>query len=129
MNLKRFVYVTCIETKPQLYGVLLLHLHFAETLPEPKKIRPGEANEDALLSEFQQELIQLAASLNGDDTLLSFPEGPGKNMTVKEGTAYLQDAVKRFMEAGLLASSLGASEDEIVQMRPSLTTRPATSVP
>ncbi|KAJ0083584.1 hypothetical protein Patl1_29379 [Pistacia atlantica] len=49
-------------------------------LPTPVKIRPGEANEEAQLSEFQQELLQLAAVLKGDNIFTSFPEKIGKDM-------------------------------------------------
>lgn len=45
-----------------------------ETLPEPVKIRMTEANENAKLSEFQQELVQLAAVLKGDDVLTAYCE-------------------------------------------------------
>ena len=68
----------------------------AVKLPDPPKIRPGEANEDAQLTEFQQELLQLAAVLNGDFTLKRFPEEVGKNMSVREGNKYIQDSLKRF---------------------------------
>ncbi|XP_052210277.1 non-specific phospholipase C2 [Diospyros lotus] len=91
-------------------------------LPTPVRIREGEANEDAMLSEFQQELMQLAAVLKGDDTLTSFPD-IGKEMTVKEGKEYMEAAVKRFFEAGLAAKKMGVDEEQIVRMRPSLTTR------
>ncbi|GAV62118.1 Phosphoesterase domain-containing protein [Cephalotus follicularis] len=92
-------------------------------LPTPTKIRQGEANEDASLSEFQQEMLQLAAVLNGDHILTSFPDEIGKGMTVKQGKQYMEDAVKRFLEAGRYAKQMGVDEDQIVQMRPSLTTR------
>ncbi|XAR62386.1 Phospholipase C [Bertholletia excelsa] len=94
-----------------------------EQLPTPVKIREGEANEDAKLTEFQQELLQLASVLKGDDILTSFPGKLGKEMTVREGKAYMEDAVKRFFEAGLAAKKMGVDEDHIVKMRPSLTTR------
>ena len=86
------------------------------------KIRKGEAKEEAKLSEFQQELMQLAAVLKGHNTLTSYRE-IGKDMTVKEGKEYMEDAVKRFFEAGLYAKRMGVDEEQIVQMRPSLTTR------
>ncbi|KAJ4979714.1 hypothetical protein NE237_010494 [Protea cynaroides] len=103
-----------------------------EQLPTPVKIREGEAKEDAQLSEFQQELLQLAAVLKGEDILTSYPEKIGKNMTVKEGSQYMDDAVKRFFEAGLLAKEMGVDEEQIVKMRPSFTTRassPSTKQP
>ncbi|KDP43231.1 hypothetical protein JCGZ_22783 [Jatropha curcas] len=92
-------------------------------LPTPSKIRKGDANENAKLSEFQQELMQLAAVLKGDHILTSYPQNIGKQMTVKEGNAYMEDAVKRFFEAGLYAKKMGVDEQQIVKMRPSLTTR------
>lgn len=94
----------------------------------PVKIRKGEAKEEAKLSEFQQELMQLAAVLKGHNTLTSYPE-IGKDMTVKEGKEYMEDAVKRFFEAGLYAKRMGVDEEQIVQMRPSLTTRSPSMTP
>lgn len=98
-----------------------------EKLPTPTKIRKGEANEDKNISEFQEELVQLAAVLKGDHLLTSYPEKIGKGMTVREGKAYMEDAVKRFFEAGLAAKKIGVDEEQIVQMRPSLTTRSSST--
>ncbi|KAK7400945.1 hypothetical protein VNO78_12254 [Psophocarpus tetragonolobus] len=98
-----------------------------ETLPTPVKIRKGGPNEDAKLSEFQQELIQLAAVIKGDNIFTSFPRTIGKNMTVKQGKDYMDDAVRRFFEAGRSARKMGVNEEHIVQMKPSLTTRPSKS--
>lgn len=100
-------------------------------LPTPTKIRKGEANENAQLSEFQQELIQLAAVLKGDDILTTYPGRIGKEMTVKEGQEYMDDSLKRFFEAGFSAKRMGVDEELIVKMRPSLTTRssPSTTYP
>ncbi|KAJ6424601.1 hypothetical protein OIU84_025392 [Salix udensis] len=103
-----------------------------EQLPIPTRIRKSEPNEDAKLTEFQQELLQLAAVLKGENTLTSYLEKMGKEMTVKQGNDYMEDAVKRFLEAGLYAKRMGVDEQQIVQMRPSLTTRttkPTTSQP
>ncbi|KAF4385072.1 hypothetical protein F8388_018141 [Cannabis sativa] len=96
-------------------------------LPTPVRIRKTEANEEAKLSEFQQELLQLASVLNGDNILTSFPEKIGKQMSVKEGKEYMEEAVKRFFEAGRYAKRMGVDEEQIVQMRPSLTTRSSSS--
>ncbi|KAL2535920.1 Non-specific phospholipase C2 [Forsythia ovata] len=92
-------------------------------LPNPVKIRQGDANEDAKLSEFQQELIQLAAVLKGENILTSYPGKIGKEMTVREGKEYMEDAVKRFFESGSAAELMGVGEEHIVKMRPSLSTR------
>lgn len=91
-------------------------------LPTPVRIRDAEANEDAKLTEFQQELMQLAAVLKGDDTRVNLLEKIGK-MTVKEGNKYMEDAVKSFFEAGIAAKKMGGDKEQIVKMRPSLTTR------
>lgn len=95
----------------------------AEKLPTPLKIRKGGPNENAKVSEFQEELIQLAAVLKGDNIFTSYPQTIGKGMRVKKGKDYMEDAVKRFFEAGRYAKKMGVSEEHIVQMKPSLTTR------
>lgn len=105
---------------------------YTEQLPNPVKIRQGDANEDAKVSEFQQELIQLAAVMKGDDILTSFPVKIGKEMTVREGKEYMEDAVKRFFESGSVAKLMGVDEEQIIKMRPSLSTRsskPQTRIP
>jgi len=99
----------------------------AEQLPTPIKLRKGEANEDAKLSEFQQELIQLAAVLKGDNIFTSYPNTIGKDMSVKQGKYYMDEAVKRFFEAGCYAKKMGVSDENIVKMKPSLTTRSSKS--
>lgn len=53
-------------------------------------------------------------------------------MTVKQGKEYMEDAVRRFFEAGQQAKRMGVDEEQIVQMKPSLTTRsskPSTKQP
>lgn len=98
-------------------------LLWIEQLPTPAKIRDGEPKEGAKLSEFQQELLQLAAVIKRDYVSTSYLENIGKEMTVKEGHKYMEDAVKEFLEAGLHAQSMGVNEEQIVQMRPFLTTK------
>lgn len=101
-------------------------------LPTPARIRKTEANEEAPLTEFQQELMQLAAVLKGDHILTSFPQQIGKSMNVRQGKEYMEEAVKRFFEAGHYAKKMGIDEEQIVKMRPSLTTRsskPSTKYP
>lgn len=95
-----------------------------EQLPTPVKIREGDANEDAKVSEFQQELIQLAAVLKGENTLTSYPGKIAKDMTVREAKKYMESAVRGFFEAGLAAKKMGVDDEQIVKMRPSLSTRP-----
>ncbi|KAG0503129.1 hypothetical protein HPP92_003201 [Vanilla planifolia] len=91
-------------------------------LPIPVKIRKSEANEQVGLSEFQQELVQLASVINGDHLLKNFHHII-KQMNVREGSSYVEDSVKRFLDAGLAAKRIGGHEEQIVKMRPSLTSR------
>ncbi|KAF5188295.1 Non-specific phospholipase c1 [Thalictrum thalictroides] len=94
-----------------------------EKLPEVgKPLRPWGAKEDASLSEFQVELIQLASQLNGDHVLNAYPH-IGNSMTVGQANQYAEDAVARFLEAGRAALMAGANESATVIMRPSLTSR------
>ncbi|GMH12224.1 hypothetical protein Nepgr_014065 [Nepenthes gracilis] len=96
-----------------------------EKLPEVKiSLRPWGPKEDAVLSEFQVELIQLASQLNGDYVLDTYPD-IGKNMTVREANRYAEEAVRQFLEAGRTARRAGADESAAVMMRHSLTS-PAT---
>ncbi|KAG6792786.1 non-specific phospholipase C1-like [Populus alba x Populus x berolinensis] len=94
-----------------------------ETLPDvTTSLRPWGPKEDASLSEFQVEMIQLASQLNGDHVLNAYPD-IGKSMTVGEANRYAEDAVRRFLEAGRAALRAGANESAIVTMKPSLTSR------
>ncbi|KAG0466455.1 hypothetical protein HPP92_018035 [Vanilla planifolia] len=92
-------------------------------LPEVKRLlRPHGPREDSSLSEFQEELIQLASQLNGDHVLNTYPH-IGKGMTVAQANSYAEDSVARFLEAGRAALKAGANESAIVTMRPSLASR------
>ncbi|XP_075662278.1 non-specific phospholipase C6 [Castanea sativa] len=94
-----------------------------ETLPDVTPLRTTEAKEDSGLSEFQGEVVQLAAVLNGDHFLSSFPDEMSKKMNVKEAHEYVRGAVSRFIRASKEAIKLGAAQSAIVDMRSSLTTR------
>ena len=96
----------------------------AEVLPEVSPLRRTEADESRALSEFQGEVVQLAAVLNGEHRLSTFRGGDaGKKMSVKEGEEYVKGAVSRFIRASKEAVKMGADESAIVDMRSSLTTR------
>ncbi|KAG7023828.1 Non-specific phospholipase C2, partial [Cucurbita argyrosperma subsp. argyrosperma] len=58
---------------------------YPEQLPAPVNIRNSPANKSAILTEFQQELMQLAIALKEEYILSSYPEPLGNDMTVKEG--------------------------------------------
>ncbi|KAL0318885.1 UNVERIFIED_CONTAM: Non-specific phospholipase C6 [Sesamum angustifolium] len=99
-----------------------------EVLPEVVPLRKTEANENRGLSEFQNEVVQLAAVLKGDHFLSSFLGEMGKRMNVKEAHEYVRGAISRFIRASKEASKLGADPSAIVDMRSSLTTRKARNV-
>lgn len=88
-------------------------------------LRKTPADENRHLSEFQGELVQLAAVLKGDHRLTSFSDEMAKAMTVKEAQDYVRGAVARFKRASREAFRMGADESAIVDMRSSLTTQPA----
>ncbi|KAL6584214.1 Non-specific phospholipase C6 [Orobanche minor] len=94
-----------------------------EILPDVAPVRRTEADENRGLSEFQDELVQLAAVLNGDHFLSSFPNDMAKKMNIREAHEYVRGAVSRFIRAGKEATKLGAEPSTIVNMRSSLTTR------
>lgn len=92
---------------------------FVETLPEAKKLRERGANEDALISEFQSELVQLAAVLNGDHAKESYPDKLVQGMTVADAAQYANDACQKFREecdrciqAGMDESYIPIAEQE-----------------
>ncbi|XP_010273152.1 PREDICTED: non-specific phospholipase C4-like [Nelumbo nucifera] len=89
------------------------------TLPQPRKLRSGDANEGAKLSEFQVELVQLAAALKGDHRKDIYPNKLVEKMTVKDAVSYCKDAFKKFLEGCEKAKKNGADESEIIVL-PSL---------
>ncbi|XP_072958812.1 non-specific phospholipase C6 [Typha angustifolia] len=93
-----------------------------KVLPEVIPLRTNKAKEGSWLSEFQSELVELAAVLNGDYFLSSFGHETSKQMTVKQANTYARRAVTRFLQASKQAIRLGADESAIVNMRSSLTT-------
>ncbi|KAG6411404.1 hypothetical protein SASPL_129486 [Salvia splendens] len=69
-------------------------------------------------------LVLLAAVLKGENILTSFLRNIAQNMTVRQGVDYMDEAVKSFLEAGFAAKKMGVDPEQIVKMRPSLSTRP-----
>lgn len=90
-------------------------LAVAVTLPEPTlKLRDGEAKEDAKLTDFQQELVQMAATLNGDYKKDIYPHKLVEEMTVAEGAKYVEDAFKKFRGQCEKAEAEGVDGSQIV---------------
>ncbi|GKV07482.1 hypothetical protein SLEP1_g19257 [Rubroshorea leprosula] len=84
------------------------------TLAEVTKTQVIEANERAPLSEFQEELVQLAAVLKGDHKKDIYPHKLVENMTVAEGVKYVEEAFLAFCDECHKAKERGADESEIV---------------
>eukprot|EP00850_Spirogloea_muscicola_P012666 SM000083S22713 [mRNA] locus=s83:37140:38650:+ [translate_table: standard] len=68
----------------------------------PKSLRHEPVNEERLLTEWQQELVMLAAALVGDSAASNFLEAP-KRMTVRQGNDYVENATRHFLDASLAA--------------------------
>lgn len=94
-----------------------------EYLPEPIPLRKGDVQEGRKLSEFQREVVQLAAVLNGDHHLSSFLDEIHEKMTVRRAHNYVSGSISRFIRASREALKMGANGSVIVDMRPSLTSR------
>ena len=91
---------------------------FVETLPEAKKLRERGANEDALISDFQSELVQLAAVLNGDHTKERYPDKLVQGMTVADAAQYVNDACQKFREECDRCIQAGMDESHIPIVEP-----------
>jgi len=76
----------------------------------PSSLRPSPANEDGQLSEFQEELLTLAASLNG--------EAAPSDCTTKTAYTYIMQAIANFFDAASAASAAGLPPNTPVQPQP-----------
>nr|XP_024373675.1 non-specific phospholipase C1-like isoform X2 [Physcomitrium patens] len=83
----------------------------------PWSLRHSPPNESAPLTEFQEELIQLASQLNGDH---QHPEYPhlGKRMNVGQAYEYATKAVAKFIETGKAALKAGADPETVIMVSP-----------
>ncbi|CAM8967225.1 unnamed protein product [Rhodiola kirilowii] len=86
-----------------------------EKLPTPPPIRMTSANEDAKVTEFQQEMIQLASVITGDHLLPNF-SSKIKDMTVGVAKAYTDGAMRTYVEAASRAIALGLDEDKVLRV-------------
>lgn len=75
--------------------------------------------ERAPLSEFQEELVQLAAVLNGDHTKDSYPHKLAEGMTVAEAARYCVDAYKAFLNECDRCKECGEDGCHIPTVKPS----------
>ncbi|XP_009757037.1 non-specific phospholipase C4-like [Nicotiana tabacum] len=89
-----------------------------ETLPDPVRMREAEAQEDAKLTEFQAEMVQMSAVLCGDYMKKSYPNKLVEGMTVAKAADYVHNAFKKFLDEGEKAIQSGAHESTILIPRP-----------
>ncbi|KAF8762380.1 hypothetical protein HU200_009560 [Digitaria exilis] len=87
------------------------------TLPEPVKIRQTPAAEHAPLSEFQQELVHLAAALNGDHHAKDM-KLVVEDMKVAHAATYCVDAFKSFLEECERCNKCGEDGSHIPAVKP-----------
>ncbi|KAM7274237.1 hypothetical protein ACFE04_028901 [Oxalis oulophora] len=76
--------------------------------------RDTVAEEDANLNDFQEELVQLAATLIGDHKKESYPDKLVKSMVVSQAVSYVEDAMMKFCDVSERAKENGVNESEIV---------------
>ncbi|XP_017629833.2 non-specific phospholipase C4-like [Gossypium arboreum] len=83
------------------------------TFPEPVNMRPTEAKETVKLSDFQKELVQMAAVLNGDHKSGMYPHKLVEKMTVAEAAKYVNGAFDKFCDE---CQRGGIHESEMVEL-------------
>jgi phospholipase C len=89
-----------------------------EVLPSPPwSLRHAPTDETRPLTEFQEELVQLASQLNGDHVLKEYPH-LGKKMNVREGHQYTTEAITRFFSEGEKMLRRGVNESTILELQP-----------
>ncbi|ESW06268.1 hypothetical protein PHAVU_010G033400 [Phaseolus vulgaris] len=82
-------------------------------MPEPVKLREVGGDENAELSEFQEELIYMTATLNGDHNKSTYPKLT-QNLTVSEAVKYCEDAFQTFLNECEKAKQSRIDGSEIV---------------
>ncbi|XP_061359108.1 non-specific phospholipase C4-like [Gastrolobium bilobum] len=83
-------------------------------LPDPVKLREALAEEQVKLSQFQEELVQMAATLNGDHTKSTYPNKLTEKMSVSEAVQYCEDAFRTFLNECEKARQRGVDESEVI---------------
>nr|GMC83234.1 non-specific phospholipase C4-like [Ipomoea batatas] len=86
-----------------------------ETLAEPVKLRSAEAKEDANLTEYQKEMVQMAAVLCGDHVKEDYyPHKLVENMSVAKAADYSHQAFNKFLNDCENARQRGIHEDHSI---------------
>ena len=91
----------------------------AEELPEPVRLRSAEAEEHRGISEFQAELVQLGAALDGDPATEAYETDKLiDRMTVAEAADYCERAFARFREECQRCHDCGMDDSYIPEVQP-----------
>ncbi|XP_074272776.1 non-specific phospholipase C3-like [Silene latifolia] len=83
-------------------------------LQEPVRLRDFDAIEDRKLSEFQGEMVQLAACLRGDHDKDIYPDMLVEGMNVAQAAEYCNESFNIFLQECEKANNLGADQDDVV---------------
>lgn len=99
------------------------HLVTQQTMPRkdtpatlaspPYSLRHTAVNEAAPLTEFQSELVLLAASLNGGQMM----KAAGERMTVAEANFFVKSSVARFLNAGRAHLRAGGDPNAVINVQ------------
>ncbi|XP_062198066.1 non-specific phospholipase C4-like [Phragmites australis] len=90
-----------------------------EKLPEPVRLRSAEAEEHREISEFQAELVQLGAALNGDHATDAYETDKLiEGMTVAAAAEYCRAAFGRFQQECQRCQECGMDGSHIPTVKP-----------
>ncbi|CAL4983730.1 unnamed protein product [Urochloa decumbens] len=97
-----------------------------EKLPEPVRLRSADAEEHRGISEFQAELVQLGAALNGDHATEAYETDKLiEGMTVAEAADYCHGAFERFREECRRCQESGMDGSHIPAVQPAAANKAA----
>ncbi|XP_059302329.1 non-specific phospholipase C4-like [Lycium ferocissimum] len=85
-----------------------------ETLAEPVRLREAEAKEDAKLTEYQAEMVQMSAVLCGDHVKNSYPHKLVEELNVAKAADYVHNAFKKFLDEAENAIQSGGHDFTIL---------------
>ncbi|KAM0935932.1 putative phosphoesterase, alkaline-phosphatase-like, core domain superfamily [Dioscorea sansibarensis] len=85
-----------------------------EVLPEVRPLRSAGPDGNRPMSEFQSELVSLAAAVNGECFQSNSSDESSKKMAVKEADQYVKSAFAKFLRKSRAAARLDADESSIV---------------
>ncbi|CAI9106419.1 OLC1v1005572C1 [Oldenlandia corymbosa var. corymbosa] len=87
-----------------------------EILPEPVRLRDTEAKEDAKLTDFQKELVQMTAVLGGDHKKDIYPHKLVGGRTVATAVDYANTSFEKFLDECERLKQNGADEFTICSL-------------